>query len=583
MSSLRLRVSLAYVLLTFAALTALGVFVIEKAGQDLRRSQREDLAAQARMVANLLQPLLAADAPLGELDQLAKQLGEDTGTRVTVIAADGSILGDSEADPATMEDHSNRPEVQQALSTGEGSSERRSATVGRVLNYVAVRLQGPQGPVVVRLARPSEGTQTVLADLRASLLLAALAVGGAAAFLGLIISASLLRPLARVGAAAAAIAAGDLAARVRPRPAGEMGTVADAFNAMAETIEAQMAGLSQQRSRLTAALGSSPDAVLALDGDLRVVFANAAAERLLQRPAEEICGRPLAWSLADAGLIEALRRARDSGERQAVQLEQPGRRFFQAAAAAIAGGGDWALLLVIHDVTEVRRAELMRRDFVANVSHELRTPLAALKSVIETLAHGALQDPEAAREFLARADDEVDRLVQLVEELLQLSRIEAGDLPLVIAPVDVAELLAGVAERLRPQAERHGLQLNLGPDEGLGKVAMDAAQMERAVGNLVGNAIKFTPAGGTVTLAARREAEQLVIEVRDTGVGIAAADLPRVFERFYKADHSRASGGSGLGLAIVKHTVEAHGGSVRAESEVGRGSTFSIRIPVSRA
>ena len=416
-----------------------------------------------------------------------------------------------------------------------------------------------------------------------SLLVAAVVVGGLAVLLGLLISTSVLRPLGRVGAAAAMLAGGDFTARVRPRPAGELGELADAFNRMAATVEEQMVAASEERSRLTAALNSSVDAVIAVDHELRVLFANLAAERLFQRSAAEIVGNPFVWSLADPQVIEAVRRGRDRGERQVNLIERTGRQYLQAVTTPIVGGGGWAVLVVIHDVTDVRRTELVRRDFVANVSHELRTPLAAIKSVIETLAGGALAEPGVAREFLARADDEVDRLIQLVEELLELSRIESGEVPLLIAPADIAAMLGDVVGRLLPQAERKGVSLSLRVAEDVGRVAVDAQRLERAVGNLVHNAIKFTPEGGSVTLSAAREADRLMVSVSDTGVGIAAADLPRIFERFYKVDHSRAGGGSGLGLAVVRHTVEAHGGSVRAESELGRGSTFSFSIPLTRA
>jgi two-component system phosphate regulon sensor histidine kinase PhoR len=254
--------------------------------------------------------------------------------------------------------------------------------------------------------------------------------------------------------------------------------------------------------------------------------------------------------------------------------------FFQVVTTPIAGGGEWSVLIVFHDLTDVQRTEQIRRDFVANVSHELRTPLAALKSVVETLAEGALQDENVSQDFLRRADGEVDRLVQLVEELLELSRIESGEQPLVLQDTDVAGLLSEAAERLRPQAERARLNLTLELAPDLGHARLDGGRIERAVLNLLHNAIKFTPSGGDVTLAARRANGSLEVEVRDTGTGIAASDLTRIFERFYKVDQSRASGGSGLGLALVKHAVEAHGGTIHVESQQTRGSVFSFRIPL---
>jgi two-component system phosphate regulon sensor histidine kinase PhoR len=287
----------------------------------------------------------------------------------------------------------------------------------------------------------------------------------------------------------------------------------------------------------------------------------------------------MVWVLADEQVLDAIRDSRDKGLGQINIVERPGRRFLQVVTTPITGGGDWSVLLVCHDLTDVKRTELVRRDFVANVSHELRTPLAAIKAVVETLQDGALEEPEVAREFLSRADEELDRLVLLVEELLELSRIESGERPVVQEETDVAQLLAEVVRRLSSQAERADVSLRLEHND-VGHCYVDASGLERAVLNLVQNAIKFTPAGGSVTLSSVRSDGVLQITVRDTGIGIGSDELPRIFERFYKADHSRASRGSGLGLALVKHAIEAQGGSVKVDSTPGAGSTFTVTLPV---
>ena len=413
----------------------------------------------------------------------------------------------------------------------------------------------------------------------AGITFAAGAIYGAAVALVLAI-VYLLRPLQSVRDAASHIAAGDLGARIRVRPPGPAGQVADVLNLVAGRFEEQMAAASEGQSRLAAALNSSVDPVSALDSEGRILFANFAFEEAFDRRLDQIAGRPFAHVLADEEVVDAIRASREQGLRKIDVIEQPGRRFYQVVTTPISGGGEWAVLIVFHDLTDVQRTEQIRRDFVANVSHELRTPLAALKSVVETLAEGALEDERVAHEFLRRADAEVDRLVQLVEELLELSRIESGDQPPVLQETDVASLLSEAVERLGPQAERAGLNLRLELSPGLGLIRLDGARIERAIVNLLHNAIKFTPAGGDVTLAARREDSSLLVQVRDTGAGIAQSDLSRIFERFYKVDQSRASGGSGLGLALVKHAVEAHGGSVSVESERTKGSVFSLRIPI---
>ena len=421
----------------------------------------------------------------------------------------------------------------------------------------------------------------------ASIVVAAVAGAGVWFFAGAVVGAAialwlgaayLLRPLHAVRDAAAHIAAGDLGARIRQRPPGPAGQMADALNLVAERFQAQMAAASEGHSRLAAALNSSVDAVAALDREGRIVYANVAFERVFDRELAGLAGKPLAWVLADETVIGAIRDSRGHVEPRVSVIERPGRSFFQVVTTPIAGGGEWAVLVVLHDVTDVQRTDQIRRDFVANVSHELRTPLAALKSVVETLAEGALRDESVAQEFLRRADGEVDRLVQMVEELLELSSIESEH-SLAIQKTDMAGLLIEAVERIRPQAERAQVSLSLDAAPDLGRPRLDPARIERAVLNLLHNAIKFTPAGGAVSLSGHRDGGRLVLTVRDTGAGIASSDLPRIFERFYKADRSRAGSGTGLGLALVKHAVEAHGGSVHVESEEGRGSCFTLSIP----
>jgi two-component system phosphate regulon sensor histidine kinase PhoR len=412
-----------------------------------------------------------------------------------------------------------------------------------------------------------------------SLLVALIVASIAALILAFVLSSLVLTPLERIRHIAANIAAGDLHARVEPRPLGEMGDMADAFNQMARSLEEQIAKASRDRSRMLAALGSTADAVIALDNSDVIAFANPAAEKLLQRPLSGLVGRPFVWAIADAAVIEALHASRDIHQPQRLLVERPNGRYLEVVLTPIIDGGDWATLAMFHDVTNVRRVEQVRRDFVANVSHELRTPLASLKSVIETLQAGAIEEPEVAAEFLSRGDQELDRLVLMVEELLELSRIESGEVALALEEVAAADLLTTAVDRMKPKAERHGLNLALDIPHPLADITADRNLLERAIVNLIDNAVKFTPSGGDIRVSGSVDDGLLTIAVRDTGEGIDPDDLPRVFERFYKADRARRRGGTGLGLAIVKHSVEAHGGSIFAESEPGRGSRFSFSIP----
>jgi two-component system phosphate regulon sensor histidine kinase PhoR len=580
LGSLRFRTAAAYILLIVAAFAGLGLYLLDKVEGDFRDTIEADLASQAQMVENLVRPLVDEGAAPEAFDQLAKQLGAQTDTRITLIAPDGVVLGDSEADPATMDNHLNRPEVQEAIRSGQGESTRHSATLSTEFTYVATRITTNDGVVgIVRMARPSEAVDASLSDITRSILIAIVATAAAAGLLSLAIGSTIMRPLGRLAWAARTMAGGNLGERVRPRPSGEVGELADALNQMAESLEDLMAAASQERNRLIAALNSSVDAVLAVDTEGRIRFANLAAERLLMRSQEELVGNPFVWVMPDEQAIDALRASREDGRRETRVIIWRSRHHLQITTAPIIDGGEWAALVVLHDLTDVKRVEQVRRDFVANVSHELRTPLASIKSVIETLEGGALEDEAAARDFLSRADAEVDRLVQIVEELLELSRIESGELPMAQEPVEMASVLADAVERLRSQVEKHGLALTVDIAADLPPIIGDAERLARAVVNLLHNAVKFTPAGGSIGVSAAFVGGAVAVRVSDTGVGIAPEDLPRIFERFYKADRSRGGGGTGLGLAVVKHTVEAHGGTVSVESEQGRGSTFSFSIP----
>lgn len=393
-----------------------------------------------------------------------------------------------------------------------------------------------------------------------------------------LVAVRLARHAARVSEAASAIAGGDVTARVQPEESDY--ALASTFNRMAVSIAELIEGAQAERSRLLAALDSSIDAVVALDTEGQVTYANRAAGEIFQRAPEDLAGGHFAYLMPADEVVDALRSSRDQGQPQTRVIQRAGNEWLQVSTAPIVGGGSWSVLLVMHDVSDVKRLEQVRREFIANVSHELRTPLAGIKSVLETLEGGAVSDEPTAREFLARADTEVDRLVRMVEELLELSRIESGEVPLAREVVDMEEIIANAIKRMWHTARQ--AEVSLATENGVGRstVMGDPDRLERVVINLLGNAIKFTPAGGAVTVSQSVVDDHVIVRVRDTGLGIDQEDLPRVFERFYKADRSRREGGTGLGLAVVKHTIEAHGGTVGVESAPGQGATFWFRIPL---
>jgi two-component system phosphate regulon sensor histidine kinase PhoR len=340
--------------------------------------------------------------------------------------------------------------------------------------------------------------------------------------------------------------------------------------------QAWTSSLDAERTKLSAVLEQMTDGVLISDAGGRVTFLNPAAERLFEAP--DAMGRTVAEVLRQHQLVEAWQRSRASGEAQEESVELPARRQF-LHLVVLPDPQTGGSLLLVQDLTRVRRLETVRRDFISNVSHELRTPLASLKALTETLRDGALADLQAAPRFLGRIETEVDALTQMAQELLELTRIESGQVPLELTEVDAAKLLHSAAERMRAQAERAGLTLTVEAAANLPKVRAEAARLEQVLVNLIHNALKFTGPGGSVTLSAESDGQFVRFSVKDTGAGIPEDDLPRIFERFYKSDRARSSGGTGLGLSIARHIVEAHGGKIWAESVEGRGSTFFFTIP----
>lgn len=361
----------------------------------------------------------------------------------------------------------------------------------------------------------------------------------------------------------------------------EIGLLAQAFSAMANELRSQIEALATERVQFDAVLEYMTDGVVIVDAEGKVRLMNPAAERLFEgRPGGSV-GKSLIEVVRHHQLVDLWQKSLNNDRQYNLTLEMtPNRSFVQAIATPLGGTLKGNVLLVIQDLTRVRRLETVRRDFISNVSHELRTPLATLKALTETLQEGALEDPLMARRFLEQMDKEIDNMTQLVRELLELSRIESGKVPLNRQPISPSVLLENAASRMRLQAERVGLTLEVLTNPELPMVLADRERIEQVLINLLHNAIKFTPPGGRIELGAQRRDGEVVFYVKDTGVGISPEALPRIFERFYKADQSRSGGGTGLGLSIARHTVEAHGGRIWAESEVNRGSTFFFSLPM---
>jgi two-component system phosphate regulon sensor histidine kinase PhoR len=527
------------------------------------------LASEAILAGDLSRDLFVR-ADTDALDLLAKRIASDASVRVTFVATDGTVLGESDEDRRTMENHAQRPEIVPALDGREGRAVRYSTTVGKDLLYVAVPVRAGDRIVgVSRLALPLVAVDALAARLSLSLLAAAVAAALVAILAAWVVQRAIARPIELLTERAEA-GSGNFDVR-GPQ---EVERLAAALRRSAAAVRDEHAAAESERDRLSTLIDELSDAILIAAADGRVLLANAAARASI---GQDVIGRHLPEVIRHHETLAAIAAARDGREATATIERSEPRRFMRALARPLEGG---QILLVIQDLTTLRRLETVRSDFVANISHELRRPITSLKAMAEALEEGALNDAAVARDFVQRMHQEIDGLAQLTNELLTLTRIESGADTLTLLPQSPDDLLADCARRMGPLAARADVALLVEPGAAPA-VRADGERVAQVLANLVHNAVKFTPAGGSVRLSAAREDGRVAFSIADTGVGIERVDLERVFERFYKADRSRSGGGTGLGLAIAKHIVQAHGGRIEARSDgPGRGATFRFTLPL---
>src|SRR5688572_3879885 len=583
-TSFRTKVFVASVVAAAVSLIALAALLSWQVSSQQRSALEGRLSDEGRLIAELLSQVPAMDGPT--LDAEADRLGQLVSTRITFVAEDGHVVGDSTQPADTLdalENHVARPEVVAARERGIGTSQRYSTTVDTDMLYVAVRASHP---VVryVRLALPLTDVDEQLAAIRQ----AALTAMAVAIPLALIVSWMLSAPLARRVQAIARVAdrysAGDLSRSTYDYGTDELGTVARALDASVQELGGRLEELSRDRARMGAILAGMVEGVLLVDRQGRLQLANRAAQEMLRVDASA-ASRSYLEVIRHPDIAAQLTRAlggEDAGSQEVALSRDPGRTFI-ARAAPVSGTGGGGAVLVLHDITDLRRADQIRRDFVANVSHELRTPLTAIRGYVEALldedADGAA-DAESTHKFLEIIARHTTRMERLVKDLLRLARLDARQEALEMARCDVRQIFSGVIADLAPGIEAKCQRVAINVPQDATQVDGDPAKLHDIVRNLVENAVNYSPDGADVTLEASRVNGKYTITVADSGPGIPQADLARVFERFYRVDKSRSRpGGTGLGLAIVKHLVELHGGEARAENAARGGAVFTVTLP----
>jgi two-component system phosphate regulon sensor histidine kinase PhoR len=576
------------VALLISALLAVDYFAERALRRDYERATYSKLTgiagiAQARATAlPALPPALPEDVT--KLNEWVAQMAA-SGARVTIIGSDGQVLAESQSDPQTMENHANRPEVREALASGSGRAIRRSVTVDRDLLYYAIRYDTASGPpIILRFALPIETVNEVLQSFRRSLWLSSFIILLVAGVGALQISRVFTDRVERLKDFSRRVAAGDFTAI----PADSSGDALDALGASMNRTAAQLdetiRTLTEERNLSTAILGSMVEGVAVVNGSERLLFANQGFAEILNLRFPPKSGSALVEIVRQTELIEAVRNvlhgeARVEAEIVTGTLRQ---KYFAATVASVRAGDTLGAVVVLHDITELRRLERVRRDFVANVSHEFRTPLTAIQGFAETLLAGAIDDAQNRVRFLEIILEHARRLARLTEDLLRLSQMDSDRLELEIDEVSVSQIVDSCLATAQHRALENGLKLAVNTPENLPSVAGDRRRLAEVLQNLLDNARQYTLPGGEIVLSAEAQELEVVFTVSDTGIGIPRVDQSRIFERFYRVDaaRSREAGGTGLGLAIAKHLIEAQGGRIWVESEIGKGSHFHFSVPI---
>jgi len=584
-SSIQWRITVTFVLLILISIGGLGIYLASHVRNAEISNLRIQLETDARLAAQAALPGLTEAGGQQALAELAKTYWKQTGARVTIIALDGTVLGDSQEDPSIMENHATRPEVVDALSTGIGQSIRYSTTVQQQMMYLAVPVISKDKPVgIARTALPLAAVERSVNRVVTPVVLSAAIATLLAILAAVFVARTTTRPLRQLAASAKRIAAGEFDQQINTGTTDESGQLAHAFNEMAQSVKTMMADISAERNKLATVLANMADGVIMTDRERTVLLANDAAQSMFGFKEKDVLGYPLVQAVHDYEIVDIAKKCLEIGKEQAAELELgTPKRFLRVIAIPLVTGRPAGILLLFQDLTQMKNLQTMRREFVGNISHELRTPLTTIKAIVETLRDSTIDNQSVAKDFLGKIDAEVDRMAQMVDELTELSRIETGRGKLNLEPANLNKLVAEVTARLAPQAERQDVSLNTQLHADIPLVEADGERIQQVILNLLHNAIKFTPAGGKVTISTELGENSIIVNVADTGIGISEGDLPHVFERFYKADKARSGSGTGLGLAIAKHIVQAHGGNIWVQSQEGKGSTFSFKLPLNKS
>ena len=576
-----------YLLITLISLAAIGWYASSSMQQFYYTQTAEDLKASAHVI----EEQILASYKIGDstrLDQLCKMLGTAGQKRITVIEPSGKVLADSQENPQQMDDHSDRPEIIEAMKEQTGSEIRFSHTLGLNMMYVAIPLKAQDRVIaVLRIAKPVSAINRQLKSIYYKILIGGCIVAAIAALLSLAVSHKISRPLEELKKGAELFAGGDLSHKLPAGNCQEIDAVAKAMNQMAGEIDERIHTISRQRNEQKAVLSGMAEAVLAVDNEQKLITLNSSAAEMIGVDISHAKGRTLQEIIRNPALQHFITNSLASNkpiEDNITLHKDSSESILQARSNALQDeqGQKIGVLVVLNDITRLRRLEQVRRDFVANVSHELKTPITSIKGFVETLLEGAIKKPDQAKRFLGIIAGQTDRMDAIIDDLLALSRIEqqTEKTEVVLENGCIKDVLKAAIELCRNNAQAKQIEIELRCADDIA-TNINMPLLEQAVINLLDNAIKYSPSSSKIEVTAAQADEQISITVTDFGCGIDKESLPRLFERFFRVDkaRSRKLGGTGLGLAIVKHIVQAHNGSVAVESSPGKGSKFTIELP----
>lgn len=589
MLSFRARLTIIIITMVALSVIASGLLMLKTFEENHINVLEDTLEREMKLIAAQMDWIAGDDETLiSYYTERAIELHKLTDARMTLMKADGKVLADSNHNASEMDNHSHREEVSDALQYGIGKSSRSSDTQHENMLYVAIPVTNKASgeTYVLRLAISLEEVDQSISSLTVVLVVGLLILFVIAALISYRIALGLTKPLEKITQVAKKIRNMDYRARVEVKKNDEIGELGNAINAMADSLQIQMARIRENENHLQSVLSNMINGVVMMDSSGSILIMNDRAEQILGISASKLIGKHYREIKQQYELSQLIMEGFDTRKHihEEITFYYPEERLLELNLVPIyqSHGTDFSgILLVLQDVSAIRRLERMRSEFVANVSHELKTPIAAVKGFAETLLGGAVKDEETANSFLQIIYDESERLNRLIGDILELSKIESRRVPLILSPVDISSFMSDTIAILEVSAKRKHINVNLQSPQEL-YMEGDEDRLRQIFVNLLSNAIAYTPEGGSVDVSiSLTEQEQVRIEIADTGIGIPEKDVPRIFERFYRVDkaRSRGSGGTGLGLSIVKHLVEMHKGVIAVQSEVGKGTTFTLEFP----